>query len=361
MCVCLKLAPYVKPGEIPQTMQSPNVSVVVPVRNEERYIASCLRSLLSQTYPAELYEVLVVDGRSSDRSVNIVEKIGRNHPNVRWFDNPAAIAPAAMNLGIQNAKGNIIIRADGHNFYPHNYIENCVSYLTKTGADNVGGPLVTVPANESLGARLVAAVLTNPFGVGDSRFRIGSKEGFVETVPFGAFRRDVFDRVGMYNEKLVRNQDNELNARIRRNGGKIYQTPELTTEYRPVAGFGELLRQTFKQSQWHIFSVRENVCSMSARHFAPALLLIAVVILTILSFLNRMAFPALISLAVLYFFIGFFFAARKLRTQRASTVCMLPIACACFHFAYGLGTLAGLKYLFKAPSRNPIRAGQPIR
>src|SRR5262249_9758817 len=156
-------------------------------------------------------------------------------------------APAAMNIGIRAANGDIIIRADGHNFYPESYIETCVKYLNRTGADNVGGPWITVPANDNFGARLVAAILINPFVVGNSNFRIGVKEGFVETVPFGAFRRELFDRIGMFNEKLVRNQDNELNARIRQSGGKIYQTPALTTQYHPVARFRDLLRQTFRQ------------------------------------------------------------------------------------------------------------------
>jgi glycosyltransferase involved in cell wall biosynthesis len=225
-------------------MNDISVSVIVPIRNEERYIEDCLQSLLRQTYPSASYEIIVLDGRSSDGSREIVDGLCRDLPRLYCIDNPAGTAPAAMNIGIRHAKGGVIIRADGHNFYPADYIENCVKCLEQTGADNVGGPWMTVPADNSLGARLVAAMLSNPFGVGDSRFRISSKEGFVETVPFGAFRREVFDRVGMYNEKLVRNQDNELNARIRRAGGTIYQTPTLQTTYHPVAGFLQLLTQT---------------------------------------------------------------------------------------------------------------------
>lgn len=346
--------------ENPKIAALPMVSVIVPIRNEEKYIGRCLDSLLSQSYPEERYEVIVVDGRSSDRSLKIVEEIASDHLTLRWIDNPGGIASAAMNIGIRNAKGEIVIRADGHNFYPTTYIETSVRCLDETGADNVGGPWQTVVADESFGARLVVAILTNPFGVGDSKFRIGSKKGFVETVPFGAFRRELFDRIGMYNERLVRNQDNELNARIRRHGGKIYQTPELTTEYHPVARYRDLLLQIFRQTQWHAFSVRETRTSMRLRHFAPALLVLGFAVLCCLSLLNAEWLMVSISVTILYFCIGLLFAVRKARQFGAKTVCVLPFAFACFHFAYGWGTLVGLRYLFQTPSAGPIRSGHPI-
>jgi glycosyltransferase involved in cell wall biosynthesis len=183
-----------------ERLDKARVSVIVPIRNEERYIGDCLESLLQQTYPLESYEIIVVDGRSSDKSREIVESLCAKASNLRCLDNPAAIAPVAMNIGIQDAKGDIIIRADGHNCYPKDYIENCVRYLEETGADNVGGPWITVPINQSFGSRLVAAVLSNPFGVGTSPFRTTKTEGFVETVPFGAFRKELFERLGMFND-----------------------------------------------------------------------------------------------------------------------------------------------------------------
>jgi glycosyltransferase involved in cell wall biosynthesis len=329
------------------------------MRNEEDYIARCLGSLWVQSFPNTSYEIIVVDGRSSDRSKEIVESFCRQHSNVRCLDNPAGIAPCAMNIGIRSARGEIIIRADGHNTYPPDYIKNCVQYLQKTGADNVGGPWLTVPANESFGARLVAAILTSPFGVGDSSFRISSKEGYVETVPFGAFRRQLFDRIGMYNEKLVRNQDNELNARIRACGGKIYQTPALRTEYHPVASFAKLLKLTFKTSQWHLFSMSENGRAMSARHLAPAFFVLGIIGLLAAAFLSRMPLLALSVLALVYLFLGYTVGLLN-RKCRSTTLIVLPFACFLFHLSYGLGTLTGLRYLIKAPSSRPIRDGFPI-
>jgi glycosyltransferase involved in cell wall biosynthesis len=342
-------------------MTDKSVSVIVPIRNEERYIADCLQSLLQQTYPAASYEIIVLDGRSSDKSREIVDRLSRELPHLYCIDNPAGTAPAAMNIGIRHARGEVIIRADGHNFYPENYIENCVKYLEQTGADNVGGSLLTVPANNTLGARLVASMLSNPFGVGDSRFRISSKEGFVETVPFGAFRRQVFDRVGTYNEKLVRNQDNELNARIRRAGGKIYQTPALQTTYHPVTGFLQLLKQTYRNSQWHVFSVRENSHAMGLRHFVPAVFFTCFTGLFLASAAVSWARYSLGALVGLYLLVGVMFAIRQMRDRDWLVALTLPAACFVFHLAYGLGTLAGLRYLFMSPPSTPIRAGQIVR
>lgn len=341
-------------------MTGKDVSVIVPIRNEERYIGDCLQSLLRQTYPSASYEIIVLDGRSSDRSREIVDGICGKFPHLHCLDNPAGTAPAAMNIGIRHARGEVIIRTDGHNVYPENYIENCVKYLEQTGADNVGGPLLTVPADNTLGGRLVAAMLSNPFGVGDSRFRISSKEGFVKTVPFGAFRREVFDRVGTYNEKLVRNQDNELNARIRSAGGKIYQTPALQTTYHPVAGFRQLLQQTYRNSQWHVFSVGENAKSMGLRHFVPALFVVMCAILIGGSPVSLVAAILLASLLAGYLLTGWYFTFSKSKSYGLGLRLLLPFACFCFHVSYGLGTLAGCRYLLTPPSAKPIRAGQEV-
>jgi len=341
-------------------MEKVTVSVIVPIRNEERYIAACLQSLLDQTYASEAYEILVVDGRSSDRSLEIVEEFARRHANVRCLDNSAAIAPAAMNIGIRDAAAEFIIRADGHNFYPKDYIANCVKYLQETGADNVGGPLRTVPSDKTFGARMVAAILTNPFGVGDSSFRTSRFEGFVDTVPFGAFRREVFDRVGMFNEKLVRNQDNELNARIRGAGGRIYQTPALTTEYHPIANLAALLKQTYKTSQWHLFSVKQNASSMSLRHFVPAVFVLALAALLAGAFWSPLSLAGLGVLLSVYLLTGICLAFRRSGDCGPSVKSALPAACLVFHIVYGLGTIAGFRYLLVGPASTPIRAGQSV-
>jgi glycosyltransferase involved in cell wall biosynthesis len=338
----------------------PTVSFIVPVRNEGDYIRACLQSLLDQDYPFDDYEIIVVDGQSSDRTPEIIEEMGRRNPRIRCLLNSAGIVPTAMNIGILAARGRVIIRADGHSVYPPDYAKNCVKYLKETGADNVGGPWVTVPANDSFSAQLVTAILSSPFGVGNSKFRTGREEGFVDTVPFGAFRREVFDRVGMYNEKLVRNQDNELNARIRKTGGRIYQTPALTTHYYPVKTFSDLLKYAFRTSRWHVFTLRENKYSMGLRHVTPAAFLILLLVLLTASFMGATARALLTATLGTYLLIGSYFSFRSTARGNYAIALVLPLAALCFHVAYGVGTLFGLSYLFGQPSTSPIRPGIPV-
>jgi len=337
------------------------VSFVMPVRNEEEYIRASLQSLVDQSYPSDECEIIVVDGRSSDRTREIIEEIRDRNPRVRSLDNPAGIVPTAMNSGIRAARGEVIIRADGHNVYPRDYATNCVRYLEETGADNVGGPWVTVAADESLSARLVATALTSSFGVGNSKFRTSREEGFVDTVPFGAFRKEIFDYVGMYNEKLVRNQDNELNARIRKAGGRIYLTPALTTHYHPVRNLLGLLKYAFKTSKWHIFTLRENRESMGLRHMAPAMFLILLLLLLPVSLVSATALVFLIGILCAYILTGFYFSLSAKTEGNWDVALVQPFATFCFHIAYGAGTLVGLRYLFRQPSVTPIRPGLPIR
>jgi glycosyltransferase involved in cell wall biosynthesis len=338
-----------------------NVSFIVPVRNEENHIRACLQTLVDQNYRLDDYEVVVVDGRSSDRTRSIVEEFAQQYPRVRLLDNPEGIVPTAMNIGIRAAQGEIIIRADGHNEYPPDYAANCVKYLAQTGADNVGGPWLTVAADESFSAKLVVAILSSPFGVGNSKFRTSREEGFVDTVPFGAFRREVFDRVGWYNEKLVRNQDNELNSRIRKTGGRIYLTPALTTYHHPVKNFLSLLKYAFKTSQWHIFTLRENKDSMGLRHLAPAVSLILLLLLLPVYFVSATSLSFLIGILCAYILLGFYFSLCAKTEGNWDVALIQPFATFCFHIAYGGGTLLGLRYLFRQPSIRPIRPGLPVR
>jgi cellulose synthase/poly-beta-1,6-N-acetylglucosamine synthase-like glycosyltransferase len=333
----------------------PQISVVIPMRNEERHIVRCLHSLLEQTYPAEQYELIVVDGNSSDRSLELVCEMSQSEPPIRVLSNPGAIVPIAMNKGIHSARGEIIIRADAHTVYPPSYVENCVKYLEKTGADSVGGPLNTMPASRFFGAQLVAAVLSNRFGVGNSRFRTGKHEGYVDTVPFGAFRRHLFDRIGLFNETLVRNQDIELSARIRRAGGKIYQTPALGTEYFAVDTFAKLVVQTYKNNRWHFFTMRQTGNALGVRHLVPALFLGTVAVLLLLSLISTSARVALGLLSLLYFAAGLYFSLSAPRTVPLTVRIALPIAFLIFHMSYGFGTIVGLRFAVRTPNIRPIR------
>src|SRR6266480_5849379 len=189
---------------------SPLVSVVVPCRNEERYIAACLDSILASDYPRDRLEVLVVDGLSDDRTREILGRYTARHPSIRRLDNPQRITPTALNVGIRAAEGDVVMRMDAHVLYPSTYVSQLVAALEETGADCVGGVIETLPADESATARAIALGLSHPLGVGNSYFRIGSRERrWADAVSFGCYRRDVFNRIGLFDEELLRDQDDE--------------------------------------------------------------------------------------------------------------------------------------------------------
>ena len=209
------------------------LSVICPIYNEERYISQFLDSILQQDYPKEVLEILLVDGMSKDRTREIISVYSRKYPCLRLVDNPQQTVPYAMNNGIKNAKGDIIIRLDAHAEYPSNYFSVLVKKLNELeGAENVGGICITLPCNNTAVAAAIAECLSNKFGMGNSYFRVGAKEVMsVDTVPFGCFRKSLFDKIGLYDTDMIRNQDDELNGRIIKNGGKIYLLPDVEIKY----------------------------------------------------------------------------------------------------------------------------------
>jgi cellulose synthase/poly-beta-1,6-N-acetylglucosamine synthase-like glycosyltransferase len=333
------------------------ISVVVPMRNEREHIRACLDSLLSQTYAANSYEVIVIDGRSSDGSTQIVQDMQRNHPNLRLVVNPSGITPTGMNLGIQNASNRVIVIAGAHAVYPTDFLFHCAAKLRETGADVVGGPIITIAADRSFGARLVASVLSTPFGVGNSRFRTSVKEGYADTVPFGAYRLEILTKVGLFNEKLVRNQDNDLSSRIRNAGGRIYFSPKIRASYICPESFGKFLLQTYRKSQWHFFTMRQNIRALGLRHLAPAFFLISLSCLLAVAVYATWAKGVLIALLLAYCLVGLGFSLRLIAEDGLMIALCLPLACTLFHVSYAVGTLVGFRYLIvKAPSR-PIQNG----
>ena len=207
----------------------PYVSVIVPVRNEQRYLRRCLDAVLAQDYPTDRLEIFVVDGCSTDGSRAIVADLARVHPHLKLLDNPARGIPQALNIGILAARGSIIVRVDGHAVVDRDYIRSCVRTLTSTGADNVGGPM----RSKGLGfwGQAIARAMASPFGRPAS-FHHATTPRDVDTVFLGAFRRETLGRVGLFDESIFCNEDYELNYRIRRAGGRVHFTPEIRSPER---------------------------------------------------------------------------------------------------------------------------------
>ncbi len=245
------------------------VSVIIPMRNEGPYIGACLDSVLRNNFPQANYEILVVDGHSSDDSVDVVRRKAAERGCIRLLQNPQRIAPTAMNIGIRHARGRYIIRMDAHSQYPSDYIQSCIDELERTGAGNVGGRWITLPGGDSAVARSIAAFTQMRIGVGNAEYRLGKGDRYVDTVPFGAFRREIFDQVGLYREDLVRHQDYELNARIRKAGYPIYLSSKISNVYYNVGSFGKFMRQAWMNGLWNPRAWVRYPASFCWRHAAP--------------------------------------------------------------------------------------------
>ena len=319
------------------------VSVVMPVYNEEKYIEKCIDSLLLQDYPIGKMEWIFVDGCSQDQTVEILGKYQNRYPDlIKIFSNPQKIVPYAMNIGIEASRGKYIIRLDAHADYATDYISKCIYYLENTDAENVGGVAET-KANGFMG-KAIAKMLSSKFGVGNSQFRTNGESGYVDTVPFGAFKREVFSKYGGYDERLVRNQDNEMNFRIRKNGGKIYLSSDIHLSYYcrdSIKGISTMAR---KNGMWNIITMKLCPGSMGARHFIPFLFVISVLGLGVLGVIHSLFWILLGMELALYFILDVLFSIKQAINAKEffALIMLFPI----FHIAYGIGSMIGITKLF---------------
>ncbi|MBK9713260.1 MAG: glycosyltransferase family 2 protein [Kouleothrix sp.] len=325
----------------------PLVTVIMPIRNEARYIERSLGSVLSQDYPAGRIEVLVVDGMSDDDTRRMVQRIveerrrrgGAEAARVAVIDNPARTAPAALNIGLQQARGDVIIRVDGHCEIPPEYVRLCIDALDRTGADCAGGALVTL--GETQLARAIAAAQSSRFGVGGVAFRTGRAQGeYVDTVAFGAYHREVFERIGGFDEELVRNQDDELNFRLTQSGGKIWLDPAISSVYYSRASLGKLWRQYFEYGFYKVRVIQKRGAVASWRHLAPGAFVLSLLASLLLALLTRQPRWALIVIGPYAIANG----AASLATSRNDlrALPLMPLVFGTLHVAYGAGFLWGI-------------------
>lgn len=318
----------------------PGVSIVVPCRNEKVHIETCLRSILAQEVPAGGFEVIVADGMSDDGTRDIVERLAASDQRIRIVDNPLQIVSAALNEGIRAARGEVIIRMDAHTTYAPDYIRRCVEILHETGADNVGGPWMA--KGKSLVGRAIAAAFESPFALGGSRGHDPNYEGLVDTVYLGCWPRQLFNRFGLFDEELIRNQDDEFNLRLARAGGKIWQSPRIRSHYRPRESLRSLFQQYLQYGYWKVRVIQKHTKPASIRHILP----VSFILLLFLSF----ALWPWWALAGRTFLgsIGFYLAANAAASlltalrNRWDMFLVLPLVFGCYHFGYGVGFLQGI-------------------
>ena len=321
----------------------------MPLYNEEKYISGCIESLLQQDYPLENMEWLFVDGMSTDKTKSILLKYEQDYPGlIKVFDNPYKTVPYAMNIGIKNSKGKYIVRLDAHAEYSQDYIRKCVYYLDTTQADNVGG--IAETKSKGFVGEAIALMLSSKFGVGNSQFRTNGHSGYVDTVPFGAFRREVFDRWGGYDERLTRNQDNEMNYRIRKNGGKIYLSDEIKFSYYCRDSIKGIADMAVKNGMWNIITMRLCPGSMGIRHFIPLIFLLSLILLPILSFINIRFLSVFVCELILYVVLDIYFALKT--SKKVKYILMVAVLFPIFHITYGFGSITGIVKLLKKEFKN---------
>jgi glycosyltransferase involved in cell wall biosynthesis len=322
----------------------PRVTVLVPCRNEERYIGACLDSILGTNYPADRLEILVIDGRSSDRTRDIVQQYVGRDPRIRLVDNPKQIVPTALNAGIRLATGEVVVRMDAHVVYPASYITRLVTALGESGADNVGGRLITVASGDGPMARAIAIAQSHPLGVGNAHYRLGPHEDqrWVDTVPFGCYRREVFGRIGGFDEDMVRNQDDEFNARLIRQGGKVLLLADLTARYYARPTLRKLAQMYFQYGLFKPLVARKVGRVMTARQLVPAGFVLALALTLSMALLWPGAAWALGVLAVVYGAAVIGSSVPYARDEGVPCALALMIVFPTLHVSYGVGFWRGI-------------------
>lgn len=330
------------------------VSIIIPMRNEEKYIGKCLGSILANDFPEQDREILVVDGDSTDRSRRIVEEVRSQYANIRLLDNPDKIVPTGLNQAIRQARGRYIIRMDAHTEYPSDYVRNCVSELERTGAANVGGRCITLPGGNTLVAKTIALLTQTPAAVGNAAYRLGQGDRYVDTVPFGAFRREVLLQVGLYREDLPRNQDYELNARIRSHGHKIFLSSKIYSFYHNVPTLTDFMRQAFLNGSWNAYCWRLYPASFCWRHAVPAVFVGGLIGSLLLTVFFRVAAWLLACELFFYMLLALTAAVEIVRKGQWKCALLAPWLMLSYHLVYGGATLAALLHLPPKGRRKPV-------
>ncbi|MDQ7047702.1 MAG: glycosyltransferase family 2 protein [Sulfurovum sp.] len=322
---------------------SPLISIIIPTLNEEKYIAQCLDSILDTTYDKEKIEIFVVDGMSEDETSKIVQEYHRKYSFIKLLKNVEIFTPIGMNLGINASLGEYIFILSAHAKYEHDYFIKLIENIETLNADCVGGVLITAVKNINKKSSSIKEVLMHKFGVGNASFRTGSDEvKLVDTVAFGGYRRDTFDKYGLFDEKLIRNQDIELNKRIINGGGKIYLIPEVKCTYFARENFSALAKNNYSNGRWNILTAyyTKTLSSLSLRHFIPLLFVLSLCIPLVVSLIAPsilwLALFSLVSYLSLVIIISF-----RLKNS-SNSIGYLIISFLTLHFSYGLGSFVGI-------------------
>jgi len=326
------------------TAVPPFVSIIVPCFNEEKFIGKLLADLLHQDYPRDHLEILVIDGNSSDRTRNIICEEAAKDPCIILVDNPGRFVPFALNAGIRQAKGEVIVRMDAHAEYPVNYVSRLVYYLFELKAGNVGGYWITLPGSPGIKSLAIARALTSPFGIGNAQYRLdASKIRQVDTVPFGCYHKSTFEKIGLFDEELVRNQDIEFNGRLLQHGGTIYLVPDVHITYYARDSVRKLLKMFFQYSMFRPLVNKKLGMILQPRQFVPPAWVIFLVAALTGSLFSHVSGLVLLGGLGLYLACDLVFSVRSAtEAKRWELLFYLPWIYFLIHICYGCGYILGI-------------------
>jgi succinoglycan biosynthesis protein ExoA len=326
------------------------ISIVIPCRNEAAHVRGFLDSALAQELDAgQEIEILIADGMSTDGTRELLAEYCATHSNVRVIDNPGKIVSTGLNAAIREAAGKVIVRMDGHTVYAPDYVRECVRALEESGADNAGGPWCA-RGRGVLGAA-IAAAFRSPFCAGGGKAHDLDYQGEVDTVYLGCWRREVFDKAGMFDPELVRNQDDEFNFRMRRLGLRVWQSPRIRSIYTPRDSLSALFHQYAQYGFWKVAVIRKHRAMAAARHAVPALFVTSIALLIAVAGIAALAGDARLTRAAAWMLgiEGGLYAAACvaaalafLRSLELRALVAVPAAIATYHVSYGIGFVAGL-------------------
>ncbi len=321
------------------------VSIVVPCYNEEKTITQLLDGIRLQQYPIEELEVIIADGFSEDGTRAVISKYQQEHPDllINVVDNDLRTISSGLNTAIKSASGEFIIRLDAHSIPHRDYVARCIQALQDNLGQNIGGVWNVQPGNSSWIAKSIAAAGSHPLGVGDAGYRYATEIAYVDTVPFGAYRRELIENIGYYDETLLTNEDYELNVRIRQSGGKILLDPAIQSTYFARSSLSALARQYWRYGYWKAQMLRKYPETIRLRQALPPLFVLGLLLLLLIAPFSSLVGYMLLGILAVYFGILFLTSIGiALQKKNGAFIMGIPLAVTVMHFCWGGGFLYNL-------------------